>query len=95
MGLFSIFWLGAITPPALRLGSVAGRDVARGQSSPPSPDGVRRGSLHSLREKKQAGFVHISAVERAGLSSLHEGAKVSYDIVSDRGKESAGNLRVG
>jgi cold shock protein len=40
-------------------------------------------------------FVHISAVERAGLSSLHEGAKVSYDIVSDRGKESAGNLRVG
>jgi cold shock CspA family protein len=40
-------------------------------------------------------FVHISAVERAGLSSLNEGAKVSYDIVSDRGKESAGNLRVG
>lgn len=40
-------------------------------------------------------FVHISAVERAGLSSLNEGAKVSYDVVSDRGKESAGNLRVG
>jgi CspA family cold shock protein len=40
-------------------------------------------------------FVHISAVERAGLSSLNEGAKVSYEIVSDRGKESAGNLRVG
>ena len=40
-------------------------------------------------------FVHISAVEKAGLSSLNEGAKVSYDIVSDRGKESAGNLRVG
>jgi cold shock protein len=40
-------------------------------------------------------FVHISAVERAGLSSLNEGAKVSYDIVSDRGKESAGNLRLG
>ena len=39
-------------------------------------------------------FVHISAVERAGLSSLNEGAKVSYDIVSDRGKESAGNLKV-
>ena len=31
-------------------------------------------------------FVHISAVEKAGLSSLNEGAKVSYDIVSDRGK---------
>jgi CspA family cold shock protein len=40
-------------------------------------------------------FVHISAVERAGLSSLNEGAKVSYEIVSDRGKESAGNLRIG
>ena len=39
-------------------------------------------------------FVHISAVEKAGLSSLNEGAKVSYDIVSDRGKEFAGNLKV-
>ena len=39
-------------------------------------------------------FVHISAVERAGLSSLNEGAKVSYDIISDRGKDSAGNLKV-
>ena len=39
-------------------------------------------------------FLHISAVERAGLSSLNEGAKVEYDIVSDRGKESAGNLKV-
>ena len=38
-------------------------------------------------------FVHISAVEKAGFSSLAEGAKVSYEIVSDRGKESAGNLR--
>jgi CspA family cold shock protein len=40
-------------------------------------------------------FVHISAVERAGLSGLNEGAKVSYDLVSNRGKESAENLRVG
>ena len=40
-------------------------------------------------------FVHISAVEKAGLSSLNEGAKVSNEIVNDRGKESAGNLRVG
>jgi CspA family cold shock protein len=39
-------------------------------------------------------FVHISAVEKAGLSELREGAKVSYDIISDRGKESAGNLQV-
>jgi cold shock protein len=40
-------------------------------------------------------FVHISAVEKAGLSSLAEGAKVSYDVVANRGKESAENLRVG
>jgi len=38
-------------------------------------------------------FVHISAVEKAGLSSLNEGAKVSYEIVANRGKESAENLR--
>jgi cold shock protein len=40
-------------------------------------------------------FVHISAVEKAGLSNLNEGAKVSYEIVANRGKESAENLRVG
>ena len=40
-------------------------------------------------------FVHISAVERAGLSSLNEGAKVSYEVTSNRGKDSAENLRVG
>ena len=39
-------------------------------------------------------FVHISAVEKAGLSSLNEGAKVSYDAVPNKGKESAENLKV-
>lgn len=39
-------------------------------------------------------FVHISAVERAGLQKLIEGQKVSYDLQSDRGKTSAGNLKV-
>jgi CspA family cold shock protein len=39
-------------------------------------------------------FVHISAVERAGFSSLAEGAKVSFDVVQNRGKESAENLRL-
>jgi CspA family cold shock protein len=39
-------------------------------------------------------FVHISAVERAGLSSLKEGQKVKYEIARDRGKESAANLSV-
>jgi cold shock protein len=38
-------------------------------------------------------FVHISAVERAGLSSLNEGQTVEYEIESNRGKESAVNLR--
>jgi cold shock protein len=40
-------------------------------------------------------FVHISAVERAGLSNLNEGAKVSFEVTANRGKESAENLRVG
>ena len=39
-------------------------------------------------------FVHISALERAGLSTLHEGQHVEYEIISDRGKQSAGNLKV-
>jgi CspA family cold shock protein len=40
-------------------------------------------------------FVHISAVERAGMSTLAEGQKLSFDIETDprRGKSSAGNLR--
>ncbi|MGO8951881.1 MAG: cold-shock protein [Rhodomicrobium sp.] len=40
-------------------------------------------------------FVHISAVERAGLYSLNEGQKVSFDIVADSrtGKSSAENIR--
>ncbi|HEY1383381.1 MAG TPA: cold-shock protein [Dongiaceae bacterium] len=40
-------------------------------------------------------FVHISAVERAGMTSLSEGQKVSYEVVADRktGKSSAENLR--
>ena len=41
-------------------------------------------------------FVHISAVERAGLRSLNEGQKVTYDLERDKrsGKMSAGNLSV-
>ena len=40
-------------------------------------------------------FVHISAVERAGLTSLNEGQKVSYDVQPGRdGKSSAENLSV-
>jgi CspA family cold shock protein len=39
-------------------------------------------------------FVHISAVERAGLSSLNDGQTVEYEVESNRGKESAVNLKV-
>jgi cold shock protein len=40
-------------------------------------------------------FVHISAVERAGMRDLNEGQKISYDVVADRrtGKSSADNLK--
>jgi cold shock protein len=40
-------------------------------------------------------FVHISAVERAGLHDLHEGQKIAYEVVADRraGKSSADNLK--
>jgi len=38
-------------------------------------------------------FVHISAVEKAGMGSLVEGQKVSYEIVTERGKQAAGNLK--
>jgi cold shock protein len=40
-------------------------------------------------------FVHISALERAGMHNLNEGQKISYDVVADQrtGKSSAENLR--
>jgi cold shock protein len=39
-------------------------------------------------------FVHISAVERAGLSTLNEGQQIEYEIEENRGKTSAVNLKV-
>jgi cold shock protein len=39
-------------------------------------------------------FVHISAVERAGLGNLNEGQQIEYEVVANRGKESAENLKV-
>ncbi len=38
-------------------------------------------------------FVHISAVERAGMTSLHEGQKISYEVVTERAKLAASNLQ--
>jgi CspA family cold shock protein len=37
-------------------------------------------------------FVHVTALERAGMSGLVEGQKVSYDVVTERGKSAASNL---
>ena len=39
-------------------------------------------------------FVHISAVERAGLRTLNEGQEVEYELVTNRGRTSAENLKV-
>jgi cold shock protein len=39
-------------------------------------------------------FVHISAVQRAGLSTLNEGERVSFDIANERGKTNAANLKL-
>ena len=38
-------------------------------------------------------FVHISAVEKAGLGTLNEGQRVSYEVVTERGKAAAGDLK--
>jgi CspA family cold shock protein len=39
-------------------------------------------------------FVHITAVQAAGLRGLNEGQKVTYEVVMERGKSAATNLRV-
>lgn len=38
-------------------------------------------------------FVHVSAVDSAGLGQLTEGQRISFDVVTERGKEAAGNLK--
>jgi CspA family cold shock protein len=39
-------------------------------------------------------FVHASALERAGISNLNEGQKVSYELATEKGKTSAANLKL-
>lgn len=39
-------------------------------------------------------FVHISAVQKAGLNGLNEGQRIEYELVTEKGKTSAGNLKV-
>jgi cold shock protein len=38
-------------------------------------------------------FVHVTAVQRAGLTTLNEGQKVSFDVTAERGKPAANNLQ--
>lgn len=39
-------------------------------------------------------FVHITALQAAGISGLNDGQKVTYDVVTERGKEAAANLKL-
>jgi CspA family cold shock protein len=48
-------------------------------------------------ESEQGGkdvFVHITALERAGLQTLNEGQRVSYELATNKGKVSAANLKL-
>lgn len=40
-------------------------------------------------------FVHITALQAAGLNTLNDGQKVSFDVVTERGKQAAANLKLG
>src|SRR5262249_21995936 len=50
--------------------------------------------IHSAAGRRQDVFVHMPAVERAGLSTLNEGQHIEYEIEENRGKTSAVNLKV-
>ncbi|PCJ29083.1 MAG: cold-shock protein [Rickettsiales bacterium] len=39
-------------------------------------------------------FVHISALEKAGMSGLEDGQKIKFEVVNEKGRDSAGNLEV-
>jgi CspA family cold shock protein len=40
-------------------------------------------------------FVHITALQAAGINSLNDGQKVTYDVITERGKQAAANLKLG
>jgi CspA family cold shock protein len=50
--------------------------------------------FHSARWRWPDVFVHFSAVERAELSTLNEGQRVSFDIAHDHGRTNAANLKL-
>jgi cold shock protein len=78
--------------------------IVRGRSTSVKGNEMATGTVKFFNTQKGFGFiqpddgskdvfVHISAVERAGMRSLNEGQKVSYEIVTERGKQAAGNLQ--
>jgi len=91
------------SPRVRRLIVAAGRDFYRAWSTLETE--MAKGTVKWFNSQKgygfiqpQAGgkdvFVHISAVERTGLSSLNEGQVVEYEEVANKGKTSAENLKV-
>jgi CspA family cold shock protein len=94
-------------PPARALCLEPGPDNVDGSAgSLPTERQVASGTVKWFNATKGYGFiqpsdggkdvfVHISAVERAGLSNLNEGAKIDYEVVTGRnGKSSAENLKI-
>jgi len=88
-------------PPPWSLGTAA---TARYVQGPTAKRAMSVGTVKWFNPQKGFGFiqpegggkdvfVHISAVERAGLSSLNEGQAVEYEIVENRGKSSAEHLK--
>jgi hypothetical protein len=65
-----------------------------GDHAPTNVNKQLRGVPHCNQEILSSHGVHISAVERAGLSTLNEGQQLEYEIEENRGKTSAVNLRV-
>jgi len=75
--------------------STGGSSLMDARAEAPAPPKTRVYGFIQADNGGKDVFVHISAVERAGLSSLNEGAKVSFEETENRGKTSAENLRVG
>lgn len=57
-------------------------------------DPIKRYGFIQPEEGGKDVFVHISALERAGISSLSEGQNINFEIVESKGKVSAANLQI-
>lgn len=73
--------------------SIRGVPIGRDGRQAPNAQNAQKG--HGFIEPDDGGidvFVHISAVDRAGMATLSEGQRIKYEVLMDRGKASAGNL---